>query len=127
MYVRAGSSTADPADSHVQIRTAPQTRRQKHLGAGFTGTGNDGDGTVQPDPPRAPGMLRHATGLAGPVHPPSTPDEPSCTSCRPALPGNAETPGTGPTGILTYGDDRQRQAARVAAQYAAARISASVR
>ena len=46
LYVlRAGSSTADPADSHVQARTAPQTRRQKHLGAGFTGTGNDGAGT----------------------------------------------------------------------------------
>ncbi len=45
MYVRAGPFTADPADSHVQARTAPQTRRQKHLGAGFTGTGNDGAGT----------------------------------------------------------------------------------
>jgi hypothetical protein len=44
MYVRAGSSTADPADSHVQTRTAPQTHRQKYLGAGFTGTGNDGAG-----------------------------------------------------------------------------------
>ena len=27
--VRAASAAADPADSHVQARTAPQTRRQK--------------------------------------------------------------------------------------------------
>jgi hypothetical protein len=76
MYVRVGPFTADPTDSHVQARTAPQTRRQKHLGAGFTSTGNDSAG-----PPaissRALGMLRHTTGIAGPMHPPSTPDEPS--------------------------------------------------
>lgn len=40
-----------PADSHLQARTAPQTRRQKNLGAGFTGTGSEGGGTTQPDPP----------------------------------------------------------------------------
>ena len=51
MYVRAGSSTADPADSHVQARTAPQTRRQKQPGTGFTDTADDGAGTTQPSLP----------------------------------------------------------------------------
>jgi len=52
MYVRVGPFTADPTDSHVQGRIAPQTRRQKHLGAGFTGTGNDGAGTPSQISPR---------------------------------------------------------------------------
>jgi hypothetical protein len=31
MYVRRALRAADPADSHVQARTAPENRRQKHL------------------------------------------------------------------------------------------------
>jgi len=64
--VRRAIRVADPADSHVQARTAPQNRRQKHLTAGFTGTGNDDAGTTQPETFRTPTMLKHTTGTAGP-------------------------------------------------------------
>jgi hypothetical protein len=67
MYVRAGPFTADPTDSYVQARTAPQTRRQKHLGAGSTNTGERQCGDPQPEdggvpgqqgqPDRGPGLL----------------------------------------------------------------------
>jgi len=83
MYVRVGPFTADPTDSYVQARTAPQTRRQKHLGAGFTSTGNDGAETPSQIFPRTR-VLRHTTGIAGPMHPPSTPDEPSMYFSFPA-------------------------------------------
>jgi hypothetical protein len=51
------------------------------------------------------------------MHPPLTPDETfHVLLVDPRSAGNAGTPGTGPTDILTHGDGHQQQAARVPAQ-----------
>src|SRR6266404_1729236 len=74
MYVRRATRAADPADSHVQARTAPKTAARSTYGRRI------------PPPPgrprehqpaglsRTPGMPRHTTGIASPARRPSTPD-----------------------------------------------------
>ncbi len=74
MYVRQGSRAAKSTDTHVQL---PEAAGRSTSAAGFTGTGNNDAGTTQPDPPAHSWMLKHATGIAHPILPPPTPDEPS--------------------------------------------------
>jgi hypothetical protein len=88
MYVHRAIRAADPADSHVQARTAPSNpQAETPWPDSFPSTGNDRARTTQPNPSMHPGRS-DTTGIAGPIHLPSIPMHPPCTSHRPLTHGN---------------------------------------
>ncbi len=90
MYVRRAIRAADPADSHVQARTRPETAGRSTSSAGFPLPVNEPASTTGPDSPHT----RHAQApsrRSTPVHLPSTRDAPSMYFPQTAPPGNAVT------------------------------------
>jgi hypothetical protein len=91
MYVRAGSRAANSTDSHVQARTAPQNRRQKHLQRQVSAAGK----TTPRAPPAGLPAYPACSGSQPPqqAHVPAV--YPRCTFhallADPAPPGNAVT------------------------------------
>ena len=112
MYIRRAIRAADPADSHVQARTAPQNRRQKHLRPPDS---LPRETTTRAPPSRILPHARHAQAHKTAQQASYTCRiplmRPPCTSRRPAPPGQRhEPPGTSSPDASS--PDRSRPAER---------------
>ena len=89
MYVRRAIRAADPADSHVQARSAPKTAGRSTSGRRVPSSGNDRASTTQPDPPAGRCAQAHNRRSQQAPYTCRIPVmDPPCTSRRP-VPGSA--------------------------------------